>query len=144
MKVIKWTNPLSELMGVRNTFKNFLSDDFMKDFKENADFTPGIEIVEHNDKWNICAELPGIKKEDINIQLEDGLLKTSGKVENKKEVKENNYYYSERKYGTFARSIEIPDDVKPEEISAEYTDGVLNVSIPKHEKPKEVKKIEIK
>jgi HSP20 family protein len=116
----------------------------MKDIKENADFVPGIEITEHEDKWNICAELPGIRKEDINIQLEDGLLKISGRVENKKEVKDNSYYYTERKYGTFARSIEVPDDIKSEEISAEYNDGVLSVNIPKHEKPKEVKKIEIK
>ncbi len=144
MKIIRWTNPLSELMGIRNTFKNFLSDDFMKDLKENADFVPGIEITEQEDKWNICAELPGIKKEDISIQLEDGLLKISGKIENKKEIKENNYYYNERKYGTFSRSIEVPNEVKADEISAEYTDGVLSVNIPKHEKPKELKKIEIK
>jgi len=144
MKIIRWTNPLNELMGLRNTFKNFLSDDFMRDVKENADFVPSIEISELNDKWNIFAELPGIKKEDIAINLEDGLLNISGKIENKKEIKEDTYYYNERKYGTFSRTIEVPENIKQEEIAAEYNDGVLKVTIPKFEKPKEVKKIEIK
>lgn len=143
MKLVKWTHPFNELLEIRKTFKNLLDGEFLKEFTENADFMPQIEITEQDDKWLVSAELPGMKKEDINIELEDGYLKISGKVENKKEIKENNYYYSERKYGTFARTIEVPNDVKPEEIKAEYVDGILNITIPKNEKAKEVKKITI-
>ena len=144
MKIIRWANPMNELLGLSNTFKNFLSDDFLKNRENACDFIPAVEVYEEADKWRLSAELPGIKKDDIKIELEDGLLKISGVCEDKKEKKENNYYYSERKYGSFIRTFEVPENVNPSEIAAEYNEGILNVTIPKAEKPKETKKIEIK
>lgn len=142
MKLVRWEDPLNQLLDIRKNFKRFLDDDFVN--KGFGDGFPIVEVYEKGDKWHLDAELPGAKKEDINIQLEDGLLKISGKVEKNTEKKEDGYFYSERKYGSFERAFDVPDGLKPEEIAAEYHDGILKVTFPKAEKPKEVKKIEVK
>lgn len=146
MKIIRWPNPLDELMGLRKTFKNFLSDDFYKEGRAemNYDFAPAAEVREEDDRWNLAIELPGLRKGDIKIEFEENLLKITGTAPERRPEKEKNYFYTERKYGTFLRTFEVPENVNSEAISAEFQDGILNVSIPKAEKPKETKKIEIK
>ncbi|HEX4122085.1 MAG TPA: Hsp20/alpha crystallin family protein [Verrucomicrobiae bacterium] len=101
---------------------------------------PAVDIYEDNDRLSVRAELPGMKKEDIEISLHEGFLTLSGerKAEEKREGAET--YRSERWLGRFHRTISLPCAVVPDQIKATYTDGVLTVSMPKAEeaKPKQI------
>ena len=102
---------------------------------------PAVEIVEEKDDLVVKAEIPGIKKEQLEINLSDHLLTIQGEKKEEEEVKKKGYYYSERVYGSFSRTIELPCDVKAEKAKASFKDGVLEVRLPKTEeaKQKEVK-----
>ena len=110
---------------------------------ENALWKPSVDVKETDKEYLIHAELPGVKKEDINIDLEKNLLTISG--ERKQEKKEDNekYHRVERSYGKFSRSMSVPEGVTPDQIKAKFDNGVLEVSFPKLEGKKETKKITI-
>ncbi|MBI3967483.1 MAG: Hsp20/alpha crystallin family protein [Chloroflexi bacterium] len=107
-------------------------------------WAPKIDVFEKNGDMIVKAELPGIKKEDVQITLEDGYLVLRGERKAESEVKEQDYYRTERSYGQFYRCVPLPENVKPEQIQARYDDGVLEVRMPKPtvEAP-QPKKIEI-
>jgi HSP20 family protein len=102
---------------------------------------PAIEVYEEKDDVVVKAELPGLKKEDLEVNISDHLLTIKGERKKEEEVKEKGYYYSERSYGGFTRTIEIPKDVRHDKIWATFKDGVLEVRLPKTEEAtrKEVK-----
>jgi HSP20 family protein len=110
------------------------------------DFSPAINTREGEYAYHIEVDLPGMKKEDINIQVEDNTLVISGERKMKEEMKEENYYKIESSFGSFSRSFSLPEEADVENIHAESTDGVLEVVIPKLESAKvdKVKKISIK
>jgi HSP20 family protein len=95
-----------------------------------ADFSPAIDLEEKEGNYLISADLPGIKKEDIRIELNDNMLTISG--ERTREVKSEGKY-TERSYGKFSRSFSLPGQVSAEKISAQFNDGVLQVTVPKSE-----------
>ena len=103
--------------------------------------TPAIEIYEEKDDVVVKAELPGMKREDLELNISDNLLTIKGEKKKEEEVKEKGYYYSERSYGGFTRTVEIPKDVQTDKVRASFKDGVLEIRIPKTEeaKRKEVK-----
>jgi len=107
-------------------------------------FTPMVDLYEKEGSLVVKAELPGLKKEEIEVELQQGDLVIKGERKAETEVKEESYYRMERSYGTFFRRIPLPFEVKPEMIKASYTDGILEVHIPmpKVEKP-EAKKVKI-
>ncbi|MBW3563236.1 MAG: Hsp20/alpha crystallin family protein [Acidobacteria bacterium] len=105
-------------------------------------WAPAVDIMEENDTIVVRAELPGIRKEDINISFENGVLTLEGTREFEDETKERNYHRVERSYGRFVRSFTLPRSVDSERISASYEDGVLEVALPKKEEAKP-RKIEI-
>jgi len=92
---------------------------------------PNVDIYEKDNKVYIEAELPGMNKEDIDIKLANGILTLSSKTRSENEVKEKEYFYKERSYGSFSRSFKVNKDLKPEDISAEYKDGILKIEFPK-------------
>lgn len=102
---------------------------------------PAIEVCEEKDEVVVKAELPGMKKEDLELNISDNRLTIKGEKKKEEEVKEKGYYYSERSYGSFTRTIQIPKDIKPDKIRATFKDGVLEVRLPMTEeaKRKEVK-----
>lgn len=126
--------------------RNFsdLMDEFFNDVVNTGrdSFVPGIDISETDEQFEISAELPGMKKEDIDVSLDNGRLSISGerKFENKEEGK--TYHRIETSYGAFNRSFQLPDNIDEESISATYEDGLLNITIDKAE-DKVKKKIEI-
>ncbi|MDH7500202.1 MAG: Hsp20/alpha crystallin family protein [candidate division NC10 bacterium] len=105
-----------------------------------AAWAPAVDIYETEDKVVLKAELPGLKKDHIDIQIRENTLTLKGEKKFEKEVKEENYHRVERTYGTFQRSFTLPNTVKQEGIEAIFKDGVLEVSLPKAEeaKPKKV------
>ncbi|MCF6341062.1 MAG: Hsp20/alpha crystallin family protein [Sulfurimonas sp.] len=127
-----------------NTMLDEISEKREYEFK--GDFTPTINTREGEYTYHVEVDLPGIKKDDIKIQIEDSTLVITGERKHKDEVKEENYYKIESDFGSFSRSFTLPEEVDVENIHAESQDGVLEVVIPKLKNTKvdKVKKIEIK
>jgi len=96
-------------------------------------FEPEVDVAEDKDAFLVKADLPGIKKEELDIKVEGRLLTLKGERKEEKETKEKNYYASERFYGAFTRMIELPAEVKTDQIKAAYKDGVLEITLPKSE-----------
>jgi len=108
-------------------------------------FTPHVNTREGEFAYHIEVDLPGVKKEDINVDVNNGILTITGERSHKEEVKEEDYYRVESNYGKFQRSFNLSDDVDSENISASTDNGVLEVVVPKlKDKIKETKKIEVK
>ena len=123
---------------------NALSNRFNRLFdlprEENADYlgswSPAVDIYDKGSEVVIHAELPGMKKEDIDVRVENNVLTIRGKKERKEEVKEEGYFRTERAYGSFSRSFSLPSTVDVTKIGAEYKDGVLTLHVPKAEEAK--------
>lgn len=97
---------------------------------------PSLDVYEEKDAVVVKAELPGMKKEDIEVNLSGENLTIKGEKKEDKEVKEDDYYRRERSYGSFLRTIALPCDVKSGEIKASFKDGVLEVRMPKTDEAK--------
>jgi HSP20 family protein len=108
-----------------------------------ADWTPTVDISESEAEYAIKAELPEVKKEDVKVTVEDGVLTIQGDRKQEKEEKGKKYHRIERSYGRFVRSFTLPDTVDESKVKAEYTDGVLHLHLPKSEKAKP-KQIDVK
>lgn len=108
-----------------------------------ADWTPTVDISETDGEYQIKAEIPDVKKEDVKVTLEDGVLTIQGERKQEKEEKGKKYHRVERSYGSFVRSFSLPDLIDEEKVKAEFKDGVLNLHLPKSEKAKP-KAIEVK
>jgi HSP20 family protein len=92
---------------------------------------PEVDLFEREGKLVLRADVPGMKAEDIDVTVAGDMLTVSGKREEEKEVKEENYYCSERSSGEFSRTIRLPEGTTAEAIEATYKDGVLEVTVPK-------------
>ena len=103
-------------------------------------WSPSVDISETENHYEVKAEVPGLKKEDIKLAVEDNVLTLSGEKKTEKETDKKNYHRLERAYGRFERSFRLPKQVNVENIKASYKNGVLTVNIPKSEavKPKEI------
>ena len=108
-----------------------------------ADWAPLVDIEENENGYLIKADLPGLSKDDVHVTLENGVLSISGERKQEKEEKDKKYHRVERVYGRFVRSFTLPEDADPDQISAQFKDGVLEVRIGKSEAVKP-KRIEIK
>jgi HSP20 family protein len=108
-----------------------------------ADWTPTVDISETDGEYQIKAEIPDVRKEDVKVTLEDGVLTIQGERKQEKEEKGKKYHRIERSYGSFVRSFSLPDVIDEEKVKAEFKDGVLNLHLPKSEKAKP-KAIEVK
>ena len=108
-----------------------------------ADWTPTVDISETDGEYQIKAEIPDVKKEDVKVMLEDGVLTIQGERKQEKEEKGKKYHRVERSYGSFVRSFSLPELIDEEKVKAEFKDGVLNLHLPKSEKGKP-KAIEVK
>jgi len=142
-------NPTVQMREFRRGFDmlNAMLDEFTPKSQSGfkADFTPAINTREGEFAYHVEVDLPGMKKEDINIQVEENTLVISGERRVKEEMKEENYYKVESSFGTFSRSFSLPEDADIENIHAESADGVLEVIVPKLEvqKVEKVKKVAI-
>ncbi len=138
-------SPLRELARLENEinrlFKEFLPAEVQN--VEVVTWSPKVDVYEKDNNIIVEAEIPGAKKEDIEVKIRDNAVIVRGEVKKEEEKKDENYHRKERFYGKFERVIPLPADVKVEEAKAEYQDGVLKLVIPKAVQEKEVK-IEIK
>jgi HSP20 family protein len=108
-----------------------------------ADWVPSVDVSETEGEYQIKAEIPDVKKENVKVTLEDGVLTIQGERRQEKDEKDKKYHRVERSYGSFVRSFTLPDLVDEEGVKAEFKDGILNLQLPKSEKAKP-KAIEVK
>ncbi len=145
MAIVRW-NPIRDLMGLQEDmdmmFENFFGDG--RKMKEMGfRWTPRVDIIEEENRYEVTADLPGVNKEDVKVEIRDNVLTLRGEKKIEEEKKNKNYRLSERFYGEFTRTFTLPENVNKDAIDAEYRDGVLHLSIPKTEKAKP-KQIEVK
>lgn len=107
------------------------------------EWTPLVDVTEDDKEFTIKAELPDMKKEDVKVTVENGTLHIAGERKFEKEEKTKKYHRIERAYGTFERSVVLPEGAKADAMTADYKDGVLKVHLPKGEQAKP-KTLEIK
>ncbi len=143
MAIVRW-RPFRDLVSIQDEM-NRLFDDFFGRPLARTEWTEGVwsptvDVSEDKDNVIIRAEMPGTKKEDVNISIQDNVLTLKGEKKQEKEEKDKNYHRVERSYGSFCRSFQLPTSVKTDKIKANYRDGVLNITLPKTEevKPKQI------
>ena len=144
MELVRW-NPRRDLFGWHNQM-NRMFDDFFSPAvsgSENVsmrDWLPVVDIYDNNDTIVIKAELPGVDKKDITVDVNARTLTLKGERATDNEEKADDYYRRERSFGKFERSFTLPADVDPDKIKADFKDGVLKLNIPKPEahKPKQI------
>lgn len=106
---------------------------------------PAVDIAETDKGYEITAELPGMDEKNIEVKFADGVLTIKGEKQEEKEEKKKDYYLSERSFGSFQRSFQVPDGVEADKIEATFKKGVLTVTLPKSaEAQKAAKKIDVK
>lgn len=136
---------LKDLLDMRSELDEMFEDFFNwgKSGEElsTMKWSPSVDISENDESIVINAEIPGMNKEDINVSVKNDTLTIKGEKKKEREEEDENYHVVERSYGRFQRSFTLPDNVKSDEINANYKDGVLNITIPKTEEAtsKEVK-----
>ena len=102
----------------------------------NRTWMPPVDIQETEDAYRLVAELPGLTKDDINITLENNVLRLTGERKFEKDVSKENYHRVERTYGTFSRAFTLPIQVNPEKVEATFENGLLTLTVPKAEQAK--------
>ncbi|WP_192823785.1 Hsp20/alpha crystallin family protein [Rufibacter sp. LB8] len=107
-------------------------------------FQPLVDTCETQDGYQIDVALPGLKKEDITLDVRQGQLTISGERQFKKEEKDKKYHLIESQYGTFSRSFQLPDTIDPERIEAVFEEGILHVTVPKDERKTATRRIEVR
>ena len=143
MNLVRW-NPWREMTTLQNRINNFFDDHYFPTSREDKEFMgvwyPVVDMFEKDDGVVIKAELPGMEKKDISIDIKDRVLTVKGERKHENEVKEENYYRKERSYGRFQRSFSLPAEVDSDKIKAEFKDGLLKIEIPMPEekKPKQI------
>ncbi len=142
MTIIRQSRPDVDVFGKR--FSDAM-DEFFNDAVTNrrGNFVPGIDFSETEKHYEVDVHLPGMKKDDISVNLENGILTVSGERKFKDEQDGKTFHRVESRYGSFTRSFQLPDNINPDSIKAGYKEGVLKITIEKSEVNKS-KKIEIR
>lgn len=138
----QWMDPFDMLADLHGDINRLFSSSLRRGSQENiSSFAPSLELREEDDRFVLHADVPGIDKKDIDISVIGNTLTIKGERKAEERHKEKGYYYSERVFGTFHRSIELPTEVDADKVTASYKDGVLEVAVPKSEraKPKQIK-----
>ena len=132
MPVVRW-DPFREMTSLQNQVSR-LADSLWSGRPES--WVPAVDVFDTKDAVVLKAELPGMKVDDIQIEVDDNVLTIKGERTFEERVDEERYYRVERRYGSFQRSIALPQGVKADDIRATYEDGVLEVTVPKTEAEK--------
>ncbi len=149
MAIVRW-DPFRELQDMSDRLNRMIANPASggsvgqgKEVMTVADWTPTVDISETEAEYAIKAELPEVKREDVKVTVEDGVLTIQGERKQEKEEKGKKYHRIERSYGRFVRTFTLPDTVDESKVKAEYADGILHLHLPKSEKAKP-KQIEVK
>ena len=141
MAIVRLWDPMRELSALQSRVNRVLEDTFGTPLHRAEQpgagtWAPAVDIFETATEIVVKAEVPGIARDQVHVEVEDGVLSLRGERKFEKEVKEENYHRVERVYGAFHRSFTLPDSVDPEKVGAELRDGVLEVRLGKREQAK--------
>jgi HSP20 family protein len=146
MAIQKFRNPLTDETSSSN-FSSMLDRFFNESVNSRgslATFTPHVETSETEQGYEIEVSLPGLKKEDIQVDFHDGRLTITGERKFSDEKRSKKYHLIESQYGSFTRSFYLPDTINAEAIEADYEDGLLRISVPKDTRRSTRQQIQIK
>ncbi len=140
MALIRWT-PGREIVGIQEEMNRMFDNVFGMPRKvEKSDrglyWTPRVNVEETDDQFEVTAELPGLNKGDVKIEVKDHVLTFTGEKKTENEKKDRNVHLYERAYGKFCRTFTLPDNVDVDNIAAEFKDGILRIDMPKTEEAK--------
>ncbi|OIR19867.1 spore protein SP21 [mine drainage metagenome] len=140
MNLIKW-DPFRELEDVSSRLNRMFGRSVARPETDSemlavADWMPSVDISETDAAYTIKGEIPGVKKEDVKVTIQDGMLTIQGERKMEKEEKGKKFHRVECSYGNFVRSFRVPDDADESAVKAEFKDGMLNVTLPKSAKAK--------
>ena len=142
MAILKW-DPWNDLVSMHQELNRVFEKVFSPEGRgiRSAAWIPAIDMFERDGALVVRAELPGIKAEDVDISVVDDTLSIQGERKIKEEVKEDNYYRMEQRYGSFKRVIQLPAKAKVEDVKAVFAEGVLEITLPRaeEEKPRQIK-----
>ena len=148
MAIVRW-QPFHELASAQERFNQLFNQAFAQAFGpergeealSSREWSPAVDIYETGQNLVMKAELPGIDPKDVEVRIENQVLSIKGERRFEKDVKEGNYHRVERSYGVFSRSFALPNTVNPDSVTADYQNGVLTLTLAKHEeaKPKTIK-----
>jgi HSP20 family protein len=140
MAIVKW-RPMRDIFAMQDEM-NRMFDSFWGDRTSDDDgmLMPPVDVTEKNDKFTVSVELPGMKKEDIKLSLQNSVLTITGTKNRESEPKDDRFHRIERSFGTFCRTINLASTVDASGIDADFKDGILTVNLPKVEeaKPREI------
>ncbi|GAB4368812.1 MAG: Hsp20/alpha crystallin family protein [Deltaproteobacteria bacterium] len=146
MAIVRWLDPFRDLTSIQERMNQIFEDALARtrgrdEGLRTGMWTPAVDIFEKNDAVVVKAELPGVEKDQIQVEVKDGILTLRGERKFERDVKEESYHRIERSYGTFLRSFSLPVSVDQDKVKATFRDGVLEVELPKKEqaKPKQIK-----
>jgi HSP20 family protein len=141
MELVRW-EPFAGLGNIHSVFNDLFDENFVRSSAQpnSRQWYPAVDLLESKDSYLIRAELPGMKREDITLEVKDGTLTLSGERKSEKPADGVEYRHLERVNAKFLRSFSLPETVKHDGIEATYKDGVLEVRVPKAEevKPRQI------
>ena len=144
MAIERW-HPLTDLMTLRQAMDRLFDDSFVRPSRGLEIFgrgiAPALDVYQTPSEVMVKATLPGVKGEDVNIDITGDTLTIKGESRAEQEVKREDYLYQERRYGAFSRSVVLPSGLKSDKTEATMEDGILTLTIPKAEevKPRAIK-----
>jgi HSP20 family protein len=148
MTLVKW-RPVRDIFNLQDEINRMMDQFISPELLENSEMVYpsqwhfNVDIAENKDDFVVTSELPGLKKDDINISFKEGTLIIEGERKEEKETKDVNFHRLERRQGKFCRSFNLGPKVKVDKIDATYKDGLLTIKLPKVEEVKP-KQIEVK
>jgi HSP20 family protein len=138
MTIVRW-EPLRELSSLQTEMNRLFNTAFDTPGGGNGGarrWTPAMDLVETDEHFVLRADLPGMTEADVSIELEDNVLTVSGERKAEHEEKREGFYRVERAFGTFSRALTLPQGIDPESVNASFSNGVLEVRVPKPEQRK--------
>jgi HSP20 family protein len=143
MDLIRWEPRRSLTKGFFDDFFDMVDNSSSRGGRSWFDsgiWAPAIDLIDKQDKLVAKVELPGVEKKDLKLSLNDSNLTIQGKMQKDEETKKEDYYYRERAYGSYSRTISLPAEVDKEKIKAKFKNGILEIAMPKKPevKPKEI------
>ena len=144
MTLVRW-DPFRDVSSLQDRINRMFEDFFPRSRELDEEigvcaWQPAVDIYETGESLIIQAELPGVNKEDVSVELKDNILTLKGERKVEKKIEEQRYFRKERCFGTFNRSFNLRESVQPEKIKAKFKEGILEIEIPRAEaeRPKQI------
>ena len=134
MTLIKWApRPASIFNDMDKMINNVFENDWNFSVRSKTNWSPAVNVKESDNSFTLTADIPGLTKKEVKVNITDGILSISGERKFEDEKENGNYHYRERRYGSFSRTFNLPETVNEEDISASFKNGILSIELPKHE-----------